>query len=84
MFPLRFFGPPRVKLNKLSEDYEFEDYDKCQAEIVYMQMKYGGRIIKDPTTTRIVWISPVEDSDWAKESHFMCSHGADYRNGRKM
>ena len=67
--------PLRVELFDLPDENKFKDYDACQANLVYKQMKNGGEIIKDPKTGRIVLKSKIDGSDWLKEIWSMCSYG---------
>ena len=69
--------PPRVELFDLGNTNRFRDYDLCQAKLVYFSIKNGNpeKLKEDPTSGRLIYVSVDRESDWLKETWYMCSHG---------
>ena len=73
--------PPRLELWSLDDDLLFKTSDECQARLVLWHMKdakNASELVKDPTTNRIVYITKNNDTDWLKETAYMCSLGRLY------
>ena len=70
--------PPRVELFNLDPDLIFKNLDECQARLVLWHMKRNNgssELINDPTTKRIVLKTTENDTEWLRQSAYMCSRG---------